>query len=128
MLHFSPNYIIICNRPINYHLLMYIILCVASKSCKLEKIGDLSFFQQQDVIVRRFTMHTCTCTSHYMYRANYNSLTSDICQVNISECQGQVLLMPDQFLHCVRPCKVEISFDRHNVSPAADSYNLPCCT
>ena len=33
-------------------------------------------------------IHVClrACT-YYNFRANYNSLTSDICQVNISECQ-----------------------------------------
>ena len=43
----------------------------------------------QDNITVRTYIHAC--------RANYNSLTSDICQVNISEWSGQVLLMPDHF-------------------------------
>ncbi len=48
---------------------------IAPAACKLEKIGDLTFFQQQDAIVSMkvyivgFFLHTCcvllyTCTLH----------------------------------------------------------------
>ena len=70
---------------------------------------------------QRHCAHVC---STVINRANYNSLTSDICQVNISECQVKFCWCLS-LLYWVRPCKVEISVDRHNVSPAADGYNLP---
>ena len=38
---------------------------------------------------------------------------------------GQVLLMPDHFCIVSDHAKLKFSFDRQNVSPAADSYNLP---
>ena len=39
-----------------------------------------------------------------------------------------VLLMPDHFCIVSDHAKLKFSFDRQNVSPTADSYNLPCKT
>ena len=56
----------------------------------------------------------------HVHRANYNSLMSDICQVNIAEMSGQVLLMPDQAMqisnfvstHLLRKsCYTQLNFE-----------------
>ena len=36
--------------------------------------------------------------------------------------------MPDHFCIVSDHAKLKFSFDRQNVSPVADSYNLPCCS
>ena len=52
--------------------------------------------------------------------ANYNCQTSDICQVNFSECQIKML---DHFCIVSNHAKLKFSSHSHYVSPAADSYN-----